>query len=374
MNSDPWGGSEEHWFSFAQFCCKKDIEVTCLVYDWEEKKQKLNSLVNLGVKLVYIPNRGRKKKNFFEKIRYEWFTRIQQRIFVANFNFSKYDYVLVNQGGFMEVANSPWKNLYKKLNKYSLTFHNYDLNYFFKPNKAVVLCEWINNAHLSFFASIFSTSIIEKQLKTKIKNCNVLFNPLTINFSSSYSKFPNLIDGKYRIVMLAHLDVSRKAQDNLIKALATDVWKNRNVLFQLFGKGRDFDYLQNLIYENELHNIVEMKGNSNNVSEVLNKSHLVLQITHKDAMPISVIEAMSKSRAVVVSNIGDMPFWIENGKNGWVANDASKSEIKDVLEIAWSNKEKWEEMGKCSYEIFKKKFPLNTNDYFYELIKIKPHN
>ena len=77
---------------------------------------------------------------------------------------------------------------------------------------------------------------------------------------------------------------------------------------------------------------------------------MVLQITHMDAMPISVIEAMSKSRAVVVSNVGDMPLWVKDFETGWVAENATVNAISNVLEIAWQNKEQWERMGKNAFK------------------------
>ena len=66
-------------------------------------------MINLDAKIIYIPNTGRKKKNIFERLRFEWVTRFEQRIFINKFNFSEYDYVVVNQGGFMDVTNHPGK-------------------------------------------------------------------------------------------------------------------------------------------------------------------------------------------------------------------------------------------------------------------------
>jgi glycosyltransferase involved in cell wall biosynthesis len=368
MNSDHWGGSEEQWFSLAKFCRTIDKQVDCLVYDWQEKRKKLQPLKDLGARIIYIPNKGRQKENLLQRLRFEWITRLEQKQFIQQFDFSKYDYVIINQGGFMEVTNNPWKSVYKQLKKYSLTFHNYDKNFVFKPSKAKLLTEWMQNAHFNFFASISSIKTFEQKLRIKLNNGQVLYNPITIERSSTYTAYPNLIDGKYKFVMLAQLDISRKAQNNLVMALNDNVWKSRNILVELYGDGSDFDLLQNLIHKNNLQQVILLKGKTKEVAKALESSHLILQITHRDAMPISVVEAMSKSRAVIVSDIGDMPLWVEDGINGWVAPNASIDEISLIMEKAWINREKWEQMGKNAFEIFNKKFPESVDEYFYNKI------
>ncbi|MCX6210163.1 MAG: glycosyltransferase [Bacteroidetes bacterium] len=368
MNSDPWGGSEEQWFALAKYCCSINKKVTCLMYDWQDKKNKLKPLAELGANIIYIPNKGRKKENLFQRLRFEWITRLEQKQFIKQFDFRKYDYVLVNQGGFMEVTSSPWKNVYNKFKKYSLTFHNYDKNFVFKPSKAKLLIEWMQNAHLNIGDAFRIGGILENQLQTKIVNWTAVVNPITIERSKTYTSYPELIDGKYKIIMLAQLDITRKAQDNLIRALTNTEWKNRNIVVELYGDGSDVDLLQNLIIQNKLENIVVLKGNTKEVAKALESAHLVLQITHRDAMPISVVEAMSKSRAVIVSDIGDMPLWVEDGVNGWVSPDASIESIKNVLEKAWQRKDTWEKMGKNSFDIFEKKFPVSVEAYFYNKI------
>ena len=368
MNSDPWGGSEEQWFALAKYCCTINKKVTCLMYDWVDKRKKLQPLTDLGANIIYIPNKGRRKENLLQRLRFEWVTRLQQKQYIKQFDFSKYDYVVVNQGGFMEVTNHPWKNIYKQLKKYSLTFHNYDKNFVFKSAKAKLLIDWMHNAHLNIGDAFRIGGILEKQLQTKLNNWTSIVNPITIERSNTYTTYPDLVDGRYKIAMLAQLDVTRKAQDNLIKALANDMWQKRNIVVELYGGGNDVEMLQQLIIENNLQHLVVLKGNTKEVEKVLEQAHLVLQITHRDAMPISVVEAMSKSRAVVVSDIGDMPLWVEDGLNGWVAPDASTESINNILEIAWQQKNNWEQMGRNAFDTFTKKFPASVEAFSYELI------
>lgn len=368
MNTDPWGGSEVQWEATAAYCLQKKMHVTCLVYDWKEKKVKLEGLEKMGATIHYIPNKGRRKENIFQRLRFEWFTRIEQRIYINSFDFSKFDLVVVNQGGFMDVTNNPWKKLYLKLKKYCLTYHNYTLHYQFKKTKADILKNWINNAHVNIGDAIKIKSILELQLNAEFKNFTSLVNPLTIERTKTITAYPELDQGNYKIIMLAQLDIARKAQDNLIRVFALPQWLTRNVIVELYGNGEHFDLLQNLIKENNLEHKIFLKGNTNNVSAVLETSHLVLQITHRDAMPISVVEAMSKSRPVIVSNVGDMPLWVDEEINGWISEDATVNSITEVLEKAWLKRENWKQMGEHSFNTFLKRYPESVAAEFYKLI------
>lgn len=371
MNSDPWGGSEVQWFATANFALDKGNKVTCLVYDWEAKKEKMELLKNKGAIIKYIPNYGRAKTNLYQRLCFEWITRGKQKTFINNFNFSIYNFVVVNQGGFMEVANNPWKNIYQKLPSYVLTFHNYNTSYNFKTSKAKVLTNWMQNAKYLICDAARIIQVLEPKLNQKFNKVLPLVNPLSIQKSTSYTSYPPLENGNFKIIMLAQLDVNRKAQDNLIKAFANNNWKNRNCILEIYGGGQHFNMLKQLITDLGVQNKVFLKGNTNQVSDVLQSAHLVLQITHMDAMPISVIEAMSKSRAVVVSNVGDMPVWIKDFETGWVTENASVQNIETVLEIAWQHKEQWEQMGKNAFNFFNKNFPKSVEEVFYNTLTSK---
>ena len=103
-------------------------------------------------------------------------------------------------------------------------------------------------------------------------------------------------------------------------------------------------------------------GNTKDVKSVLLNAHLLLQLTHIDAMPLSVVEAFAVSRPVAASKIGDMPYWINEAENGWIGDDASVGQIDATLERAWQQREHWPQMGQNAFSVFKKKFPASAED------------
>ncbi|HYO22870.1 MAG TPA: hypothetical protein VER36_10725, partial [Flavisolibacter sp.] len=67
-----------------------------------------------------------------------------------------------------------------------------------------------------------------------------------------------------------------------------------------------------------------------------------------------------------VSEVGDMPVWVEEGHNGWVGRSASVEEIDTALERAWQQKGQWPQAGKKSFTLFKEKFPVSAESRFLQ--------
>lgn len=64
----------------------------------------------------------------------------------------------------------------------------------------------------------------------------------------------------------------------------------------------------------------------------LSKSHTVfINTTHFDNTPVSVIEAMALGLPVVSTNVGGLPFLIQNGKQGLLVNDDDAEEMSNGI-------------------------------------------
>lgn len=370
MNGAHWGGSEELWYKTALFASSRGMKVGCAAYDWPEKEEKLRLLEKNGCRVYRLPNRGRKKKSLGDKLSYKLITPIRLRAAIQNLSTNEYDIVVVNQGGF-EVISNPWKNIYKRLSHYALLFHNYKSGEDIKLRHKETLRQWVLRSKANLFASSEIANFLNQQLGITVPNSEIVLNPITFSAPSTLTPYPALINDRYVFVMLAALDVHRKAQDNLIRALSSTKWKSRNWELHIYGEGRDRKLLEELISETKNRDKIFLKGHSKNVQTVLTNSHLVLQLSHMDAMPLSVVEAMSMSRPLVVSRIGDMPKWVIDGENGWVAEDASVEQINQALERAWQQKEKWALAGEKSFEVFNKKFPASVELRLLQQLGIK---
>lgn len=363
MNGAAWGGSEELWYQTALFAAARGHKVGCAFYEWKEKEERIAALEGAGCRVYLLPNRGRKKENTVQKLQYK-ISRWKVRQKIASLPFRDYDLTVINQGG-LEVLTTTWKKANRFMPAYALLFHNYNEEDRFRPSKAELLRQWLRGAALNLFASSRIPLSLEEKLSIKITNAGFFLNPITIDPPAAPSPYPALRE-PCLFVMLAELDTTRKAQDNLLEALAKTPWKQRSWQLHLYGAGNDKALLQGLIEGLGLAGKVDLKGHTAQVKEVLQRAHLVLQITHRDAMPLVVVEAMAMARPLVVSHVGDMPQWVEEGRNGWIAKDASVAEIDAALEKAWQQKEHWQQAGIESFHRFREKFPPSVEGVFLQ--------
>jgi glycosyltransferase involved in cell wall biosynthesis len=359
MNGAPWGGSEELWYRTALHAAAKGYKVGCAFYNWEEKKEKMAALEKAGCRIYLLPNKGRRKKSFLQKLQYK-ISRWQVNRMIGKLPFHDYSLTVINQGG-LEVLTTTWRNAFRCIPAYVLLFHNYNEGDVFQPAKASYLRQWLAKASLNLFAARRIQQMLEEKLDVTIRHPALLLNPITIEPPTAAPSYSPL-KSPYLFVMLAELDVTRKAQDKLLEALSQSPWTERDWQLHLYGTGNDKAMLQGLVETLGLSEKVVLKGHTSHVKDVLQEAHLVLQLTHRDAMPLAVVEAMAMGRPVIVSNVGDMPYWVEDGRNGWVAKNASVAEIRAVLEKAWQEKETWPRAGQHSFDLFKEKFPASAED------------
>lgn len=345
MNGGAWGGSEELWYHTAIWMSRHNYKVGIGFYDWEEKQKHITELKNTGCSIFLLPN----KKGLFKKL------AIKKRL--NDIPFNKYDLIVINQGGWEEILHSPFSHLYKRLPAYVILNHNYNENAVLSFRKQKLLQQWISGAQMNFGATQKIFEVIERKFSIRIDKKETLINPITFTPDNVPGHYPDFKNDTCIWSMLAELDTARKAQDVLIHALSSSKWKARNWQLLLYGKGKDKEKLHKLIIELGLENKVLLKGFTTNIKQTLLDCHLLLQCTLIDAMPLSVAEAMATGRPCVVSKVGDMPIWVEDGVNGFVCNEVSEKGIDEVLENCWQQKNNWALMGKNAFETFLKKYP-----------------
>ena len=360
MNSDAWGGSEEIWYKAALSLAKKKYYVGVGCFNWPGKENKIDELKRAGCTIYLLPGRHETRSLF---------GKLKLRNKLKEIQFKQFDHVIVSQGGWKDVAHGPFKVLWKKLPVYSLIFHNYNSVEKVSSEKLRLLSDWVNHANANIGAATRIFSALNEAYKVEFPRQYVLFNPITFSPPTNATPFPSL-NNKIVLTSLAALDIERKAQDILIKTIASDKWKKRNWKMNFYGRGKDEQLLKDLIKENGLESKVTLHGHTSNVMQVLKDTHLILQITRLDAMPISVVEAMAMARPVVVSDVGDMPLWVDERTNGWIVKEVNAENIDKTLEKAWAEKERWEEMGSQSFNVFQKKYPSQPELYFLKLTGI----
>ena len=364
LNGDPWGGCEPFWFVMALSLAGQGHQITVAWFDWPERQDRNAALTAAGCTVISLPNH-RFASNEIQKQARKWKSAsILKKNIVGN----DYHLVIISQGGFQDVTHAPFKGLLPHLDRFALVYHNYNLARRISARRSALLKQWVDRAILNLGDSQQIFSNMPKMAGIEVPNSAVLFNPIGFTPANEPEAWPPLEDDQYIFMMLARLDCTSKAQDVLIQTLSQEKWKDRNWKLWLYGEGKDRVLLGNLIDSAGLQKKILLKGHTDNVRSVLSQGHVLLQFTHLDAMPISVVEAMSMARPCLVSRVGDMPDWIKEGSNGFVAESATVAAMDATLEKAWQVRENWQEMGRQAFYTFKQKYPVCYEKYYTDIL------
>ena len=127
------------------------------------------------------------------------------------------------------------------------------------------------------------------------------------------------ITGK-RIVSLANLRV-QKDHFLLLKVAKKLKVSHPDWTFHLVGKDFKDGYskqIQSLIIEHHLEKNVFLYGTKQDIKNILEQSTIVILTSESEGLPIALLEYGLHKKAAVVTNVGQIPFLVESGKNGFV--------------------------------------------------------
>ncbi|GAC1381096.1 MAG: hypothetical protein NVSMB45_05320 [Ginsengibacter sp.] len=348
-----WSKSEELWSSSAQYLKQHGEDVTCLLYEPYKKNVQINDLLESQCKLIYLPNKGFRKKNLVDRVTYHFSKRKLKKLFTS-FDFGVFDHVVVNVNS-LNLNNPAYADCFSKLKSYSVIFQLSYTEEYVRPNDIKVLRNVIMNAEVNLFLSEHIKTSIENKLSMLIENSAIFINPLRV---STLNAFPNFVkQSHYIFTMYAPLNISINGQDKLIKIFETPKWRQRNFILNIYGTGRDAEELQNLLDRKYLNNKIFLKGVPEDFEDVLKKTHLFFQITNEEQIHCPIKDAVAMGRPLIVSTKGNCGKWIKNRINGFTVNRCSMDEIEAVMEMAWKERNNWEEMGRKSFELFNERFP-----------------
>jgi glycosyltransferase involved in cell wall biosynthesis len=198
------------------------------------------------------------------------------------------------------------------------------------------------NARLAFFTSKNNMRLMEDRLGFKLENGSIHFNPFHIDASKSIPLPP--IETGYRVAVPAKLLFVHKGQDILVPIFSSEKWKSRNVVVDFYGEGPDGDLLAKKAHDAGIEKF-RFHGRVADVKDIWSNCHAILMPSRMEGMPIVLISAMVAGRVPIVTNIGGAAEVVEDGYNGFIANDPEEAEVEEALERAWSHRSNWDEFG-----------------------------
>lgn len=133
------------------------------------------------------------------------------------------------------------------------------------------------------------------------------------------------------IIMPARVS-RQKDHETLVRAF--DLLPVGSTKLILCGAGTDSDeFIEKLsLWSPRRHLEIECLGQRSDVPDLLRRSHIMVLSSNWEALPLSIIEAMSAQLSVVASNVGGVSELIENGKTGILVSPGDVNEMFEAIQ------------------------------------------
>jgi glycosyltransferase involved in cell wall biosynthesis len=138
-----------------------------------------------------------------------------------------------------------------------------------------------------------------------------------------------------------------KGQDILLRVLAQEKWKKRNLFVSFVGHGINREGLIELAKRLEVSN-VSFPGYTKDVHGIWKEHHALIMPSRCEGLPLALVEAMLCGRTAIVTNVGGNSEVVEDGVTGFLAPAASEVDVDEALERAWERRKEWREMGQLA--------------------------
>lgn len=169
----------------------------------------------------------------------------------------------------------------------------------------------------------------------------------------SSAKVPNTAhraDNKLKLLSVVRFQAP-KDFNTLIDAL--EIIKDGNWELSIIGDGEDMELVNDLIRDKCLQAKVFILGFKNNVQPFYEACDAVVLISRSEGLPMSLIEAMSYSKAIIGSSVGGIPELIKDDWNGYLIDSNDAITLSNKINTFIDNKNKPIEMGIKSFEMYK---------------------
>ena len=248
-----------------------------------------------------------------------------------------------------------------------------------------------------FYQYLFTSTAFDKyiiKLGFKFSNKIIFLSPERLN---DFKKFiprnkieiiPNCIAPKLdykkyilirnknpkKILYLGDL-IKRKGIYDLLEAIRLLNYDHNKVVIYLCGIG-DYGQINSYINKHFINKNVKILGwvEGNEKTKILQQAYLTILPSYTENFPMSILESMSYGIPVVASNIGGIPYAVENGKEGLLIPPGEPKLLANALEFIISSKDTWLKMSEESIKKIKNTFsPTNLeiklNKIYFELYK-----
>ncbi|HJP92408.1 MAG TPA: glycosyltransferase [Pyrinomonadaceae bacterium] len=219
-----------------------------------------------------------------------------------------------------------------------------------------------------FFVSEHNRRLTEEQLGATLTNAEIVRNPNLVSADGPLP-WPGREDECLRLACVARLYLLDKGQDILLRVLAREKWKHRNLHVSFFGQGINGEALVDLAASLGVHNI-SFEGQTDDVPGIWKIHHALILPSRAEGLPLSLVEAMMCARPVIVTRVGGNSEVVDDRVTGFLAAPDEDS-LDAALEEAWARKRELSDMGRlASIRIRELVSPNPAEDFANRLMEV----
>ena len=241
----------------------------------------------------------------------------------------------------------------------------------FKEKLAATYYRWLVFKSQFYIDKYFAVS---KAVKKQFSNFCFLSSHKIDNIYLGTDKKTSLIDRKNTIPVLTCIAChgEDKGVDILIEAVK--ILKDRGLRFELwqvgggmiFNNGKDTALLQSLVKENGIDDCFKWFGIRNDIDNILSHTDIYIQPSRREAISLTVAEAMMHSLPIVASNVDGIPEYIDHEITGLLYNNNNPTELANCIQYLIENSNTRRLLGENAYnKINSSTFDMTTNIQFF---------
>ena len=206
-----------------------------------------------------------------------------------------------------------------------LTFHGGGAESFFRKKQKIVK-HYLNRTSANIVLSGFIGRIFDQYGI----EYTVIPNVLDVDDSA----FKARTDIKPRYISIRSLTETYNIECTL-KAFGTVQEKYPEAILTLLGDGPLKSELEQYVLDHHLQNVTFVGQVPNKeIYHYLDEADIMVSSSRFDNMPVSVLEGFKAGLLVIASNVGGIPYMIENGQNGFLFESDNAPEMAEKMMAA----------------------------------------
>jgi glycosyltransferase involved in cell wall biosynthesis len=190
--------------------------------------------------------------------------------------------------------------------------------------------------------------LLERQVTSALPIV-ILPNPIRSRLARPLP-WPDAVNDVVRFATVGRYEVGSKCQDRTLQALATPEWKDRNWRLNFFGSGPDHVYLRDLIRYYGLEDRAVLQGFERDFTKIWTDHHVHILNSRAEGLALALIESMFCGRPAVITRSGGNHELLRDEKDGFVSPGEDPEIIRQTLERAWVNRQRWQAMGDAAFK------------------------